>query len=71
MATAVATTVTKISEVTLTLSEDEARTLLEITGKIGGSPTESDRRHTDAIGSALYRAGLVRKPSTAHGSLSF
>lgn len=50
--------------VTLELDQDEAATLLAVTRKIGGSPTDSRRAHTDAISVALagsigYEAAYV------------
>jgi hypothetical protein len=44
---------------TLVLSQEEASTLLALTEKIGGSPTASRRKHTDAIRFALLSTGLT------------
>ena len=43
-----------IESVTLTLDEDEVKTLIAILNRIGGSPNHSARKYTDAISSALY-----------------
>jgi hypothetical protein len=45
-------------EVVLTLSFDEAQTLLDITHRIGGSAERTRRKHTDAIRDALARVGI-------------
>ena len=47
--------------VTLTLSEDEARTLRVILQKVGGCPISSLRAHSDSVLKALQGAG-VREP---------
>lgn len=47
--------------VALTLSYDEAATLLVLTDYVSGSPTLSGRRFTDAIASALSKAGVDRR----------
>lgn len=43
--------------VQLELSPEEAQTLADITGKIGGSPEHSRRKYTDAIYQALDAVG--------------
>lgn len=43
----------------LTLSKDEAETLLVVLGKVGGDPWESRRKHASAILEALRSAGVV------------
>ena len=40
-------------DVVLTLSKEEAQTLLDITRQIGGSPLVSRRKYSDSIGNAL------------------
>lgn len=46
--------------VRLTLTEEEAQFLIDLTALIGGSPTRSRRRHNDSIRDALRDAGLDR-----------
>lgn len=50
----------KVEEVTvtLTLNKDEARTLAHVLGLVGGSPTDSPRRHVSPISSALRSVGF-------------
>jgi len=55
--------------VTLTLTDEEARTLREIFYKVGGSPFRSRRGHVDAINSALSEAG-VENPAARYASRS-
>ena len=43
-----------VEEFVLTLSRDEAETLLAIVGRITGSDTKSRRKHTNAIYRVLY-----------------
>ncbi len=45
----------KLYKVILELSQDEAETLLGVTGGIGGDPETSRRKHTDSIRYALGR----------------
>lgn len=42
-----------LESVTLTLNEDEVRTLMAIFSRIGGSPTNSARKYTESISRAL------------------
>ncbi len=42
----------------LTLSKDEAETLLAVCTRIGGSPVTTRRAHTDRIAHALQLVGL-------------
>lgn len=42
---------------TLTLNEDEARTLRTILNRVGGVPERTPRRHSDAINTALRSQG--------------
>ena len=44
--------------VVLTLDQNEAETLLFITGKVGGSPETSRRRFVDEIRAALQKADV-------------
>ncbi|WP_035800352.1 hypothetical protein [Kitasatospora mediocidica] len=46
--------------ITMTLSREEAETLRFLFEKIGGSPTNSPRRHIDAMKIALSGAGAIR-----------
>ena len=56
------------SEVTLTLTVEEARTLLYVCNNIGGEPNTSARAYIDAIGGALVDAG-VSAPSSSTNPL--
>jgi len=51
---------TEVTEkvVKLELSEDEASVLRTLVGRVAGDPDVSTRKYTDAIGSALARAGV-------------
>lgn len=42
------------SPVSLTLTEEEAGTLVAILRNVGGDPEKSRRRHADSISNALY-----------------
>jgi hypothetical protein len=55
--------VVKTVEVTLILSEDEARTLLAVGSRVGGCPSQSPRRHIDSVNGALRSALGVRGTS--------
>lgn len=44
---------------TLRLSKDEANTLTVILSNVGGSPSESPRKHAAAVRTALIGAGFV------------
>ena len=48
-----------VLNVTLKLSEDEARVLKQIMGHIGGSPINSPRKFADSINVALVDAGVI------------
>lgn len=48
-------------KVVLELTEDEARTLYVVTGVFNGSPSNSPRKHTEAIYNNLF--GYFRKRS--------
>ena len=63
-------------EVVLTLSKDEAETLLAILGRVGGSPVNSRRKYAQSIFYALGDLSLDENPSgtpdlVSHGSLHF
>lgn len=45
--------------VQLELTPEEAQTLLDITRNIGGNPTETRRKHSDSIASALRSVGYT------------
>jgi len=47
-----------VSEYTLVLSEKEAKALYTVLEAVGGSPTNSGRKHAQSIYSALHRIGL-------------
>ena len=51
------------SEVTLSLSAEEARVLLYICNNIGGEPNLSARAYIDNIGGALLAAGVTAPSS--------
>lgn len=55
-ATANVETVVSIKDVTVTLTEDEVIALLVVFNHIGGSPRDSLRKHTNAIGDAITDA---------------
>jgi hypothetical protein len=56
--------------VVLTLSQEEAKTLRQIVGRIGG-PVTTRRRYLDQILSALNAVGYTYKPSDVTGYISF
>lgn len=68
-----ASVTTKKSETVyeLTLSEAEAETLRAVCDNVAGSPTESRRKHTDAINRALRLAGVDSSGRPAHGCIGF
>lgn len=45
-----------LESVTLTLNPDEVQTLIAVLNRIGGSPSNSPRKHTQSISNALYEA---------------
>jgi hypothetical protein len=60
----------------LSLSDGEAKTLAAISYRIGGSPDNSPRKHTETVGEALRRAGYAGSADTPErkalsGSLMF
>jgi len=55
---ATANPVTRVTNITLELSYEEARVLLYVCNNIGGHPDDTARKHTDAIRSALRSAGV-------------
>lgn len=44
---------------TLELSEDEARAMRNILGRVGGPPATTPRKHADALIKALTAVGVV------------
>lgn len=44
--------------ITLTLSGEEAKVLMDVCENVGGCATSSPRGHTDAILNALYEVGI-------------
>ncbi len=52
--------VAPIKSVQLTLSEQEAKTLLVVTENVGGDPKLSRRKHMTAICNGLRDAGISR-----------
>lgn len=54
------------SEVTLSLSAEEARVLLYVCNNIGGEPNLSARAYIDNIGGALLAAGVTAPNSTTN-----
>lgn len=44
--------------ITISLSKEAAQALIEVCGVIGGSPTNSDRKYTEAIECAIKAKGL-------------
>jgi hypothetical protein len=55
----------EIISVSLTLDVETAKTLKVILGRVGGSPTDSRRRHADAISDALEGAGITYRSTAA------
>jgi hypothetical protein len=55
-------TTIEVEQFVLTLSKDEARTLMDIFAMVGGSPTKTRRRHTDEMALALRAAGARHTP---------
>lgn len=45
-----------LESVTLTLNPDEVQTLITVLNRIGGSPSNSPRKHTQSISDALHDA---------------
>jgi hypothetical protein len=66
MATATATTITRVTHIKLELSYEEAQTLLYVCNNIFGHPGTTSRKHTDAIGSALQSAGVDTISAAIH-----
>lgn len=64
-ATAQIETRTVVQGVTLTLTEAETYTLLDVLAGVGGSTKDSRRRHCDSIASALNGAGISKHDSPA------
>jgi hypothetical protein len=52
--------------VNLTLSTDEAETLMAILAKVGGHRERSPRKHVEAVTVALSKAGLRPYHSASH-----
>ena len=61
---AIANPITRITNINLELTYEEASVLLYVCNNIGGNPVDTARKHTDAIGSALRSAG-VEAPNSA------
>ena len=55
----------------LSLSEDEARTLRDILGRVGGDPNYSRRKHKQVIFNALYDELGWDDPPDLIGTLLF
>jgi hypothetical protein len=51
----------------LTLTQDEAETILAITGKVSGSPVDSRRKHSEAVFYALRSANVPLKSDDLMG----
>lgn len=58
---------------TLELSQEEAQTLADVLSRVGGSMTDSRRRHTQAILDTLGDVGVNfgNKPDLGNGGLVF
>src|SRR5882724_2843473 len=50
----------------LTLSPDEAKTLVAAYAKVGGCPSSSPRKHTQSVADALYGVGLHYEKDNGH-----
>jgi hypothetical protein len=59
-----ATQMITVKTVSLTLNEDEARTLAAILRHVGGDETLSPRRHASAIARALAGTGVVNESNS-------
>lgn len=46
------------AKIEITMTESEAETILAVTRRIGGTPHNTRRKHTDALGVALVNAGV-------------
>lgn len=57
----VTTTYTEETMVELMMTYDEAQTLRDVLGKVGGRPQDTRRLHADSISVALTDAGVKRK----------
>jgi hypothetical protein len=55
----------------LTLNQDEAQTIADILMGVGGSTTNSNRKHSDAVMSALQKAGVPGRGYRLTGSQMF
>jgi hypothetical protein len=53
--------------VVLTLTAEEARTLLDVMRAVGGCPFKSRRRHTQNVMLALRSVGVTRTPPPSGG----
>ncbi|MFD7605171.1 hypothetical protein ACFWAN_32650 [Streptomyces mirabilis] len=49
----------KVPGITLTLSQEEADVLMALVGNVTGDSYASPRKHTDAVYTALSRAGVT------------
>lgn len=61
---------------TLTLTEDEAKTLRDLLASVGGSSTHTRRGYAQQISNALYEAGIEAKKIDelgwdTHGHIEF
>lgn len=67
--------IVRTETVTLVLSMDEAKAVAAILGSVGGSPTDTPRKHTQSALVALENAGVewfgTQAGSTLGGSLSW
>jgi hypothetical protein len=72
---ATAKPVTRVTNINLELTYEEARVLLYICNNISGHPTYTARKNTDAIGAALQSAGVDAVCSASdprhHGDFEF
>jgi hypothetical protein len=66
---AAATALRGITYYELTLSQEEAQFVLDITGFIGGDPRLSRRKHAETIESTLVGVGLVYTEVDSEGNL--
>jgi hypothetical protein len=57
--------------IVLELTQDEAAALATVTGRVGGDPKKSQRKHFDAIRAALISTGCVGDLYVATGTIQF
>jgi hypothetical protein len=67
MAKATFLAVPAVRHINLQLSQDEAQTMRTILNFVGGSPTESRRKHASAVTAALQSLGVIQNVDDVRG----